>query len=327
LSHSANGEFPKTKVNEDLPLVAIGVPVYNGGKYLEECLSSILNQTYNNWECVIVDNFSDDDTNQIARSFVEKDKRFKLFRNDRLLPVMENWNMVFSYVSKDAEYFKIVPADDWLFETFLEEFVELMENYPSVGVCSSYRIDGIRIRGNGLDYYEGNVFNGRTIIKNELFLNLDVSGSGNAVLYRVDELKKLESFPAIFSLESLHGDTDLTYNILYHSDLGFIFKVLSYTRRHQSSITSEVASKLYTSICFRDNQMVKYKSIIDDFQRRYQYHRMSYALLYFKNLIRFNRKAINWHNQNLHNRIKNREIFRALLLNYTVYKFKGQKRN
>ncbi len=308
------------------PLVSLGVPVYNGGNYLDECLSSILSQTYGNWECVIIDNHSTDNTHTIASRFVEKDSRFKLFQNDHLLPVMENWNMAFSRVSPEAKYFKIVPADDWLFETYLEDFVDLMETYPQVGVCSSYRIDGLRVRGNGLDYYGGNVFNGKRIIQEELLLKIDVTGSGNTVLYRVEELKKLKDFPQIFSLESLHGDTDLTYNLLFQSEFGYVFKVLSYTRRHLTSITSEVASKLYTAICFRDNQLAKYKHIIENFDQHYHYHRMSYALLYFKKWIRFDRKAINWHKKNLHNKINIYEIIQALFLNYVVYKFKGKNK-
>lgn len=314
------------RYKQDKPLVAIGVPVYNGDQYLEECLNSILKQSYQNWECVIIDNCSTDNTNAIAQRFVEKDSRFKLFQNASLLPVMENWNMAFSYVNKDADYFKIIPADDWIFSSYLERFVDILENYPQVGVCSSYRIDGLRIRGNGLNYYEGNVFDGRKIIQDELLQNIDVSGSGNTVLYRFSELKKLDGYPQIFSLESLHGDTDLTYRILSNSDLGFIFDVLSYTRRHISSITNQVANKLYTAICFRDNQLIKYKHIIADFEPRYKYHRMSYALLYFKKATSFDFKAIKWHKENLNNSIKTSEIIKSIYMNYVVYKFKREKR-
>ncbi len=66
-------------INDQKPLVSIGVPAYNGGKYLEECLDSILNQTYTNWECVISNNFSNDDTPRIAEKYVQSDSRFKLF--------------------------------------------------------------------------------------------------------------------------------------------------------------------------------------------------------------------------------------------------------
>ena len=79
---SGNFNNHSTSVNKMQPLVSIGVPVYNGEQYLEECLNSILIQTYQNWECVIIDNFSTDNTNAIASEFVKKDNRFKLFKND-----------------------------------------------------------------------------------------------------------------------------------------------------------------------------------------------------------------------------------------------------
>lgn len=323
---SGNFNNHSTSVNKMQPLVSIGVPVYNGEQYLEECLNSILIQTYQNWECVIIDNFSTDNTNAIASEFVKKDNRFKLFKNDRLLPVMENWNMAFSKVSDKSDYFKIMPADDWIFNTYLEKFVDLMENYPKVGVCSSYRIDGLRVRGNGLDFYYGNIFNGQKIIQDELLMYIDVTGSGNTVLFRYSNLKELEHFPQIFSSETLHGDTDLTYNVLVNSDFGFLFEVLSYTRRHETSITNQVANKLHTAICFRDNQMMKYKNIINDFEPEYNYLRMNYAVLYFKKITRFDFKSLKWHNNNVHNKITFGEILHSLYMNYFVNKIRGKKR-
>ncbi|MDA3892598.1 MAG: glycosyltransferase family A protein, partial [Salinivirgaceae bacterium] len=60
--------------------VFIGVPVYNGGKYLEECLDSILNQTYKKWVCYISNNHSKDNTQKIIDAYCEKDKRFKAIK-------------------------------------------------------------------------------------------------------------------------------------------------------------------------------------------------------------------------------------------------------
>ena len=61
----------------DTPLVSVIVPCYNSGKYLPETLDSVLLQTYANWECLIIDDGSTDNTKQICESYVKKDKRFK----------------------------------------------------------------------------------------------------------------------------------------------------------------------------------------------------------------------------------------------------------
>jgi len=61
-------------------LVSIIIPVYNTKLYLFNCLTSVQNQTYKNFECLIIDDGSEDDAYLIAESFCNKDVRFKLFR-------------------------------------------------------------------------------------------------------------------------------------------------------------------------------------------------------------------------------------------------------
>ncbi|MFV0530349.1 MAG: glycosyltransferase family 2 protein [Flavobacteriales bacterium] len=58
-------------------LISVVVPCYNQAQYLEECLQSVLNQTYDNWECIIVNDGSPDNTEEVAKKWVEKDSRFK----------------------------------------------------------------------------------------------------------------------------------------------------------------------------------------------------------------------------------------------------------
>lgn len=58
-------------------LISIIIPCYNQAQYLDECLQSVLNQTYTNWECIIVDDGSSDNTKEIVRKWIEKDNRFK----------------------------------------------------------------------------------------------------------------------------------------------------------------------------------------------------------------------------------------------------------
>lgn len=60
--------------------ISIIVPCYNQAQYLNECLHSVMEQTYQNWECIIVDDGSPDDTELIAGHWVEQDKRFKYYK-------------------------------------------------------------------------------------------------------------------------------------------------------------------------------------------------------------------------------------------------------
>ncbi|AYN00505.1 glycosyltransferase family 2 protein [Chryseobacterium sp. 3008163] len=62
------------------PLISIIVPCYNQAQYLDECLQSALDQTYQNWECIIVNDGSPDNTEEVAKRWVEKDARFKYFK-------------------------------------------------------------------------------------------------------------------------------------------------------------------------------------------------------------------------------------------------------
>jgi glycosyltransferase involved in cell wall biosynthesis len=312
-------QIPPLKIDDKAPLVGIGVPVFNGAEFLDECLRSILNQTYKNWLCIILDNCSTDQTNIIAKKYADTDPRFCLQCNSGMLEVMQNWNELFTYIPDEVHYFKIVPADDWLMPDFLIEMVDLMEKHPSIGLCSSFRIDDLRIRGDGLNWYDGNVLEGKNVLVKELLLKIDVTGSGNTVLYRMEHLKRINRFPQIFSHESIHGDTDLAYNLLSFSDFGFIFKVLSFTRRHHGTITDTVASKLNTSICFRDNQMLKYADLIQDFNTNYRKHRRSYALFYLKKILIGDHKSVLWHKNHLRNKIKNREIILGVI-NYVFIK-------
>ena len=63
------------------PLVSIVTPVYNGEKFLADCIESILAQSYENWEYIIVNNCSTDRSLAIAEKYAEKDARIKIFSN------------------------------------------------------------------------------------------------------------------------------------------------------------------------------------------------------------------------------------------------------
>ena len=83
--------------------VCIGVPVYNGEKFLASALQSILDQTFKDFEVVILDNASTDNTEAISKDFVSRDSRFKYVKNEKNIGAPQNFNL--AYTKSSAEYF------------------------------------------------------------------------------------------------------------------------------------------------------------------------------------------------------------------------------
>jgi glycosyltransferase involved in cell wall biosynthesis len=138
------------KVKGNNPRVSIGMPVFDGEKYLRESLESILNQTYQNFELIISDNASTDHTQQICLEYAAKDNRIHYYRNTKNLGAPKNYNRVFELSS--GEYFKWAAYDDVLAPEFLEKCVYMLDKDPSVVgcICKTGRIDK---DGNFLGYY------------------------------------------------------------------------------------------------------------------------------------------------------------------------------
>jgi glycosyltransferase involved in cell wall biosynthesis len=126
------------------------MPVFNGEKYLRQSIESILGQTYRDFDLIISDNASTDDTQQICCEYAAKDSRVHYHRNERNLGAPRNYNLVFDMSS--GEYFKWAAYDDVLAPEFLKRCVNVLDGDPSIiGChCKTGRIDQ---NGNFLGYY------------------------------------------------------------------------------------------------------------------------------------------------------------------------------
>ena len=149
------------------PRVSVLTPVYNGAAYLAECIESVLGQTYQNFEYIIVNNRSTDKTLAIAERYALVDKRIKIVTNEEFLPVIENHNNAFRRMSPDAKYCKVVSGDDLIFPACLTKMVELAEANPTVGVVGCYQVSERVVRWLGCPYPQ-QVFPGRLICRQNL---------------------------------------------------------------------------------------------------------------------------------------------------------------
>jgi glycosyltransferase involved in cell wall biosynthesis len=219
------------------PLVSVVTPLYNAEKYLAECIESVLAQTYRNWEYIIVNNHSRDDSLAIAEAYAQRDARIRVVNNREFLPMIPNWNHALRQISEQSQFCKVVHADDWLFPECIERMVEVALQHPTVGIVSAYRLNEDRVDLDGLPYpstvVPGRVAGRLSLASNPLYL----FGSPTSILIRSDLIRRCEAF---YDESLLHADTDACLRLLQKNDLGFVHQLLTYTRRHNESVSSTV---------------------------------------------------------------------------------------
>lgn len=112
----------------DTPLVSVIVPCYNSAPYLAEALDSVLAQTYVNWECIIADDGSADNSKQIAVTYTQKDKRFKYIHQENKGVSATRNNAIGQSTGK---YILPLDADDKIAPAYLAEAIKVFENEPN----------------------------------------------------------------------------------------------------------------------------------------------------------------------------------------------------
>jgi glycosyltransferase involved in cell wall biosynthesis len=115
--------------------VSVGMPVYNGERYIAQAIESILQQTCQEFEIVISDNASTDRTEEICRELASRDRRIRYVRQERNLGSGRNHNVV--YQLSRGEFFKWHSHDDKVAPTYLAKCVEVLDRDPSVVICYS----------------------------------------------------------------------------------------------------------------------------------------------------------------------------------------------
>ena len=115
---------------QSAPILGIGMPVYNGAKWIRESVEYLLGQSFRDFELIIADNASTDDTETICRTLAERDSRIRYYRNSTNIGVFQNYDRVFELSS--AKYFKWASCNDICLDGFLEKCVALLDSRPDV---------------------------------------------------------------------------------------------------------------------------------------------------------------------------------------------------
>jgi glycosyltransferase involved in cell wall biosynthesis len=212
--------------------VSVVTPVYNGEDYLEECIQSVVNQTFSDWELLILDNVSTDSSSVIADRFAAQDSRIRVLRASEFLDAIDNHNRSLRAMDPRSRYCKFLQADDWIYPECLELMTDIAERHPTVGVVSSYRLVDKRVNQESPMIYPQTVMPGLEAVRWELLGpqgSAWVTGSNSSLLIRSDFVRQRFDF---YDRTMWNADTDAAYRVLMQSDLGFVHQILTYTRRH-----------------------------------------------------------------------------------------------
>jgi glycosyltransferase involved in cell wall biosynthesis len=220
------------------PLVSVVTPFFNTALYLAECIESVLAQSYPHFEYILMDNCSTDGSTEIAATYAQRDPRIRLIRCSQFLSQLANYNRALAEISDASLYCKIVQADDWIFPDCLQLMVQAFEQSESIGLVSSYWLDGNELCGSGLPP-QTTMLLGRECARRYLRTGTCPFANQTHVMYRACLVRDHEAF---YNVSFLFADFQKHMEILEDWDLGFVHQVLSFSRRDNESILGSLQS-------------------------------------------------------------------------------------
>lgn len=215
-----------------LPRVSIGLPVYNGERFVAATLDSIVRQTFDNWELIISDNASTDRTAAICQEYAQRDPRIRYVRNERNIGSTRNFNQTVRLAS--APYFKLTNADDLCEPELLARCVEVLDRRPAVALCYG-RTVLIDPDGHLLRPFEDGLDLRATRAEERFWLALERTRLVNVIqgVMRTDSLRRTGLLgPYIGS------DVVLVAELALHGQFYELPQILFYRRLHPKAYSS-----------------------------------------------------------------------------------------
>jgi glycosyltransferase involved in cell wall biosynthesis len=237
-----------------MPKVSIVLPNYNYARYLDERIQSLLNQTYKDFELIILDDASTDNSVEIIGKYTAEPRvKTKFYSENSGLPY-QRWND--GAEMAQGEYLLIAGADDSCHPTLLEKLVDKLDNNPSVGLAfsQSWEVDddGKIIRSmkewtddlNQERWAEDFVDDGKNECQYLLFKNTIPNASPVLMRYRIfNEAGKFDT------QIRLAADWMLWARMLLISDIAFVAEPLNNFRTHQNTVRSTTKAGLFIEEC------------------------------------------------------------------------------
>lgn len=280
------------------PLVSICIPTYNGEKYLVECLESCINQSFKDYEIIICDDCSSDNTISIIEAYDLKYSNIIFYKGEKNLGLVGNWNKCLDLCS--GEWIKFVFQDDYITSDCLEKFVNQISDSAQLIACKRHFILPDNASADFVNYYTHEVrtlentseFNGK-VFSPELIskiavenLCLNFIGEPSLIFFRKSVVKEVWAFNS--SLKQI-CDLEFALRIATRYGLTYIPEQLCAFRIHGDSTTSINVGKKYFEMHYIEPLLFSYELL---FNKRFETFRSHLNFLQlFKLKLYFQLKA------------------------------------
>ena len=247
-----------------MPNISVIVPVYKVEKYLSRCIDSILNQTYTDFELILVDDGSPDNCGKICDDYAQKDSRITVIHKENGgLSDARNAGIDWTFENSNSEWLTFIDSDDWVHPQYLESMVNANEKFGT-DICFGrdcisecfYISDGSNILEN---IYE--------LPTEDAFLNKELDA--NAICSR---LFKKSLFDDIrFPIGKLHEDRFTSYRVYFKVDNVSVvnYPIYYYFVNDESIVHSNWTPRKMDDLEAAENQMAYFKT--NNFPRSYEF--------------------------------------------------------
>lgn len=216
-----------------MPKVSVCLPVYNGRRFLRAAIETVLAQTHTDFELLVADDCSADDSLAVVEELAVRDKRIIVWKNPKNLGLFANYNACMERAS--GEYIKLFAQDDLFMPTTLESHLNIFEKNADIAMVTGSR-NIIGDTGELLEtlgeFDEDRLLSGDEVIESNLTKYCNWVGEPSCVSFPT-KLRSTGFDTTLFH----YGDVEYWYRILEHGKLFYSTKPLCSFRRHEGSAT------------------------------------------------------------------------------------------
>lgn len=213
--------------------VSVIIPNYNHAPYLKERIESVLNQTYHDFEVIILDDCSTDDSRDIIEQYRNQPKVSKIVYNETNSgSTFKQWQKGIELAQ--GEWIWIAESDDWCEPTLLNELISGLDINDVISFCGTARITGNDLFIMSQPFFKRRL-SGIDFIKDKMIFGNSITNASMAIFNK----KAVNSINKDFVNYKFCGDWLFWCEIAFHGNIVYTGKVLNYFRKHDSDISTK----------------------------------------------------------------------------------------